>query len=187
MSRTQVPFAVADSSALARSLREQLAKLERQPSHVELLNMLARAGGHRNFQQLRAAALAGPTATPAEQPAPTVDTGKVEQVLRHFDAGGSMLRWPARTNHQQLCLWAIWSQIPGGRRFDEAEINRMIIEAHSFGDHAILRRSLVDAGLVARTPDGRIYRRLQQVPPPEAEAVIAEVARRMGQETRRTG
>lgn len=58
MPKLHVPFATADMSALARSLREQLGKLDHAPSHVEMLNMLARASGHANFQHLRADAQA---------------------------------------------------------------------------------------------------------------------------------
>jgi len=166
MSRTLVPLAISDVSAFAKSLRSQFEALARQPSHVELLNMLARAAGRRNFQQLRAEADSLPAA------APVVDHDKVEKVLRHFDADGRMLRWPGRTSHQQLCLWAIWARIPAGQRMGEAEMNGFIKSAHTFGDHAILRRSMVDAGLLVRTPDGRIYRRIEQLPPPEAIALM---------------
>ncbi|MCF1744514.1 DUF2087 domain-containing protein [Paradevosia shaoguanensis] len=175
MSRPHIPFAVADVSAFAKSLRSQLAGRESLPSHVELLNMLAKAGGHRNFQHFRAGAIAGPMMRETE---PRLDSAEVEQVLRHFDAQGRMMRWPGKTNHQLLCLWAIWARIPSGERFSEAEINAFINAGHSFGDHAILRRGMVDEGLLARTPDGRVYRRIEQVPPPEGQAVIREVLRR---------
>ena len=51
MSRPVFPFAVGDISVLARSLHAQLSQRDGVPGHVELLNMLARAGG---FQQLPA-------------------------------------------------------------------------------------------------------------------------------------
>lgn len=171
---THIPLAVTDVSAFARSLRQQLAKADGQPSHVEMLNMLARANGHRNFQHLRAGAA---EATPE---APDYDHAKVEQVLRHFDEAGRMVRWPGRTHHQTLCLWGIWAYIPAGERLSESEINSLITRAHSFGDYAILRRSMVDAAMLARTPDGRVYRRIEKAPPPEGAALMAEVARRAG-------
>ena len=63
MSRTQIAFASADISALARSLKEQLADLGETPSHVQMLNMLAKSAGYRNFQHLKAEAEAPPVAT----------------------------------------------------------------------------------------------------------------------------
>lgn len=170
MSKQLIPFAVPDLSALAKSLRSQLATLDHKPTHVEMLNLLARASGHANFQALRAGFV--------PQPVP-FDQSRVDKVIRHFDASGRMVRWPSRTNHQDLCLWVIWSRIPTTERLSEAELNAYIIDAHLFGDHAILRRSLVDAGMLARTPDGRVYRRIEQTPPADAVALLDAIAARL--------
>ena len=45
MSRPALPFASGDISALARALERQIAAHDGPPGHVEMLNMLARAGG----------------------------------------------------------------------------------------------------------------------------------------------
>lgn len=177
MPKLHVPLAVADITALARSLREQLGKLDRAPSHLEMLNMLARASGHANFQHLRADAGAQARLS-AEAPEIRADHARVEKVIRHFDAHGVMQRWPGKTNHQTLCLWVIWSHIPPGERFSEGEINAYITAAHSFGDYAILRRSLVNAEMLARTQDGRTYRRIEKKPDPDAAALLAAMAGR---------
>lgn len=178
MSKLHVPYAVSDMSALARSLRQQLASLGQLPSHVEMLNLLARAAGHANFQALRADAQAHDRLT-TDTPEPAADHARIEKVLRHFDETGRMIRWPGKTNHQMLCLWVIWSRIPADQRFSERELNAFIIDAHTFGDHAILRRSLVDARMLARTPDGKLYRRIEKKPDPDATALLAAVGRRV--------
>ena len=67
MPRTFLPFAVDDISALARSLRDQLAARTEPPGHVEMLNMLARAAGDRNFQQFRARTATGGAPQSREQ------------------------------------------------------------------------------------------------------------------------
>jgi hypothetical protein len=181
VSRTPIAFAAPDISAVARSLRSQLAGREAPPGHVELLNMLARSTGHRNFQHFRAQSLArdrlAADAAPAEA---AVDHRLVERVAGHFDREGRMLRWPGRTSHQQLCLWWLWAGFPAGRSLCEAEVNAHLKARHLFGDHAILRRSLCDAGLLARTPDGRVYRRVERRPPPEATALIRHLKARAG-------
>jgi len=182
MSKQLIPFATSDISTLARSLREQLGQLAQSPTHVEMLNMLAKAGGHANFQHLRADAAARGRLSAEPADAALTDHARVEKVLRHFDAEGRMIRWPGRTNHQDLCLWVIWSAIPAKERFSEREINQFIIDGHLFGDHAILRRSLVDAAMLARTPDGRIYRRIEKQPPPDALALLGALAARMGEQ-----
>ena len=53
MSKSLTPFSCDDISALAKSLRKQLQQHESFPSHVEMLNILAKASGLQNFQQLR--------------------------------------------------------------------------------------------------------------------------------------
>jgi hypothetical protein len=181
MPRTPIAFAAPDISALAKSLRNQLAGHSAPPGHVELLNMLARSTGHRNFQQLRAQALArgrpAAGARPAEAPA---DQRRVERVAGHFDSDGRMIRWPARTSHQQLGLWWLWAQFPAGRVLAEAEVNAHLNARHLFGDHAILRRSLCDARLLSRTRDGSAYRRIERRPPADAAALIRHLKVRMG-------
>lgn len=170
MTKQLIAYAHSDLSALAKSLRSQLARLDHKPTHVEMLNLLAQASGHANYQALRAGFV------PAA--APVFNQSRVDKTIRHFDTDGRMIRWPSKTNHQELCLWVIWSRIPANERLNERELNAHIIDAHLFGDHAILRRSLVNAGMLARTPDGRVYRRIEHRPPPDAIALLTEITRR---------
>ena len=171
MSKTLVPFAVPDLSPLAKSLRSQLAGLDHQPSHVEMLNLLAKASGYSNFQSLRTDALT--------EKAPATPSERIEKVIRHFDAEGRMQRWPGKTSHQDLCLWVLWSRIPPGQDFSEREINTFIQAGHSFGDHALLRRSLVDMKMLARTQDGKIYRRIEKQPDADARALMDAINPRL--------
>ncbi len=173
MPRELVPFAADDVSALAKSLRAQLAARPTPPSHVEMLNMLARAAGHRNFQHLRAQADGRTTPERATQdPPPAADQATVLRAARYFDGQGRLKSWPARTSLQNLCLWAVWSKIPPERRFSEREISALLGTLHLFGDHAILRRTMCELGLMTRTTDGRDYRRVEQPPTAEGAALI---------------
>ncbi|MFM8940790.1 MAG: DUF2087 domain-containing protein [Phenylobacterium sp.] len=173
MPRTFLPFAVDDISALARSLRVQLAARTGPPGHVEMLNMLARAAGARNFQQLRAQTASIP-APPAPEAEP--DLALVERTSRHFDAEGRLASWPAKTSLQSLALWGLWSRIPAETVFSEVGFNQRLNAISQIGDPALLRRSMVHAGLVSRSDDCRDYRRIEQRPPPEARTLI----RRLG-------
>ena len=57
MPRQSIPLAIADLSQFSRALGAQLAaRPDKVPSHLSLMNMLARAAGFRNFQHLRAGA-----------------------------------------------------------------------------------------------------------------------------------
>lgn len=170
MPRELVPFAAADVSALAKSLRAQLAGREKPPTHVEMLNMLARGAGHRNFQHLRASRVA--PAPAAEMPATANPSAAVLKAARCFDAEGRLQRWPAQTSIQHLCLWPLWARIPRGRSFTEREISALLARLNLFGDHAILRRTMCERGMMTRTKDGRDYRRVEQRTPAEGAALI---------------
>lgn len=117
MSRDILPFIAPDVSALAKTLGRDLASTEGRPGHVQLLNMLSRAVGYRNFQHFRAVAVAeGRLGSPAPQP----------DVI----------------------------------------------------DYALVRRAMIDVGLIVRTLDGREYRRVERKPPGEALALIRRVEAR---------
>jgi hypothetical protein len=182
MSRTVLPLYSSDISALAKSLREQLLAHESTPSHLELLNMLARASGQRNFQALRAQAVAQNAITNPE-PAPepeAVDYVRVKRLLRFFDAQGRLIRWPGKLSQRLPCLWVIWSRLPAKQVLSEKQVKERLGEMHLFGDHALLRRWLCDHGLVKRTTDGREYCRVEMQPPAEALALIRHLGQGPG-------
>lgn len=193
MTRTIFPMAVADMSAFARSLRQQIVALDHKPSHLEILNLLSRAGGFRNYQHFRAEAKAAdPVGTPepvADRLLPLPDTHpdiqpdekRVMHTLRVFDRAGQITRWPGKRSQQQLCLWYLWSKIPRGRSFSEREIGEFLSALHLFGDPALLRRDLFDLGLVTRNRDGSNYRRVERRPPPE----LGLLTRQIGTEPQR--
>lgn len=177
MYRVMLPYAVSDISALAKSMSRELAAAEGRPGHVQLLNMLARAAGFRNYQHFRAGA-DGAAADPPPPPRPPLDDALVERTARGFDAEGRMTRWPARDAQVRLALWALWARLEAGRAYSEREISEVLKTLHGFGDHALLRRALVDYGLVERTADCREYRRIEQAPPAEALALFKRLAPR---------
>lgn len=172
MSRTPLPLSTGDVSDFARSLRGQLSSCDHTPGHVELLNMLARSAGYRNFQHFRAQCEAQNRLDSPPAPIATVDINLVLRAARYFDTNGSLIRWPGKFSHRGPCLWVIWSKIPPRQEMSEPQINEHINSAHLFEDHALLRRELFDRGMVSRTPDGRVYRRIERQPPPEALALI---------------
>ncbi len=186
MTRVSLPYQVDDLSALARSLARQIADARvapvaaqpdtlapDTPSHLELMNMLARGAGFRNFQHFRASAIAGHKLA---EPATQADMLKVTQALRYFNGAGHMARWPGKTHLQELCLWVLWSRLPKGQTMTEREISAALNQWHLFGDAAILRRMLWTLRMVSRSADGREYLRIEQRPPSDAVALIRAVA-----------
>lgn len=175
MSKQTTPLSVADITPFARSLSKQLQTASEPPSHLVLLNMLARAGGYRNYQHLRALQTAKER---LEVAARAVDFKRVEKALQLFDTDGCLIRWPSKRYVQELCLWVMWSRLPRGEVLQERDVNGILNLSHAFGDPAILRRSLIGMKLVQRKPDGSDYWRIEQTPPPEAVAVIREITAR---------
>jgi hypothetical protein len=175
MSRTPLPLHAEDISAFARSLGGQLKACESAPGHLQLLNMLARSAGFRNFQHLRADAM--PPIQPATiaappQPAAEVSEQRLRRLVRLFDAEGRLARWPSKRGMECACLWVVWSRVEPRRVYGERELNERLAAVHTFGDAALLRRGMCDMGLMTRTRDGREYRRVEAKPAAEALALM---------------
>jgi hypothetical protein len=93
-------------------------------------------------------------------------------VLRAFDVQGRLLRWPHKRAEQVLALWCLWMAFDGKRRYSEREVNEVLNLHHAFGDHCLLRRELVEAKLLTRTPGGAEYRKLAARPDDETAALL---------------
>ncbi len=175
MSRVALSLQIPDLSGFARSLREQLGKRPEPPGHVEMLNLLCRSAGFRNYQHCKGVVEARQRlAAPAPVVEP-IDYALIERALRLFDEQGRMLRWPTRPAQQELCLWVLWSRIESRSRFTEKQIGERLKRWHVFGDHALLRRALVSWRLVQRNQDGSEYRRIEQKPPAELRPLLARL------------
>jgi hypothetical protein len=112
----------------------------------------------------------------ASDPVEKIAARKLERVRRCFDGVGRLQRWPNKRAEQVLVSWVVWSMLPEGTRFSEAEINTMLGGWHDLGDQALLRRELVDLGLLQRTPTGSIYRRANPPVPDDAAASLSAEA-----------
>jgi hypothetical protein len=174
MPRDAIPLSISDTSAFAKTLRDSLASEPTLPGHLAFLGHIARAAGFQNWQHLRANQ---PPAPPTALPEDPADADRVARALRVFDDKGRMARWPNKTNLQGLCIWALWSHLPALREMTEPEVNTILKDWSTFGDHVLLRRSLIDHKLATRTPDGRSYRRTERRPPADARALLAGLKR----------
>ena len=156
MTRESLPLVVDDLSTFAKSLRTQLEAHGAQPGHQTLLNMLARAAGHRNLQALRARPRLPRAALEAARPMSDV----VVRTLNLFDADGRLTRLPAKRSLQLMSLWGLWMHFDAKRPYRESEVNHILNGWHTFGDHCTLRRDLVTQGFLTRTADSAVYTKL---------------------------
>lgn len=169
-----LPFAVPDLSSFARALcaglKARHAETPEPPGHVETLNLVARALGHRNVQALRAALRDLPPADVVAAPVPLSETAR--KALAQFDDQGRLQRWPTKFSVQRLAMWILWTRFDARRPYTEREVNAILKAANDFGDHVTLRRELVNHRLLTRKPDCSEYRKLPARPDDEARALL---------------
>ncbi len=175
MSKTPLPLHVGDISGFARTLRRQMDNLDRIPSHVEMLNLLTKAGGYRNFQHFKAQQDTSHAPREIESTLTEIDLKRIKHLTRHFDGAGKLIRWPKKFTLRMLALWVMWSRIAPRKAHTELEINEILKQNHHFEDHALLRRELVDRDFLKRTADGRQYSRIERRPPTEVVELFRQI------------
>lgn len=185
MTRMLVPLPVPDVSTFAKRLLTELDQREALPSHLELLNLLARAAGLRNYQTLRAAAGAQPKTAAAVPPAappiappavsssaPAALSATARKALLQFDAHGRLVRLPNKLSVQQMAAWALWTRFTVRRKYTEKEVNQILNAHHTFGDQATLRRELVNMKLLGRKSDCSEYWKEPRRPDAEVQSFL---------------
>lgn len=80
-----------------------------------------------------------------------------DEVVLRFLEEGKIKQLPVKESYKQLVLEYLAEKFAIGQQYKEAQINEIIDEWHTFGDYFILRRELVDHGLLCRTPNGSAY------------------------------
>lgn len=175
MTKTPVPLRVDDITDFTRALSRQLG--ETSPSHLTLMNMVARAAGFQNMQHMRATtAAANRLSKPINDT--IADARAVERALHQFDQFGQLLRWPSKRSVQNLALWALWAALPSNTSLTEKMVNEILNKEHRFQDPATLRRTMVSCKMLTRQKDGTDYRRVEREPPLEARTVIRTLSAR---------
>ena len=189
MTRLLVPLATPDLSAFTKTLKGFLDERHEAgkppPSHVELLNLLARAAGMRNFATVKKAALAAAPSVPvvkgSDAPVAAQDgdpislttlSATVRKALMQFDESGRLVRLPNKLSVQQMTMWALWTQFAAHRKYTEKEVNAVANAFHTFGDQATLRRELVNMKLLGRKNDCSEYWKEAQRPSDEVQSFL---------------
>jgi hypothetical protein len=176
MPKISVPYSAADITTVARTLKTALDERHdngaRPPSHLELLNLLARAAGARNFQALKACTPAAPLANePPVAPAAEL-SATARKALIQFDDAGRLVRLPNKFSVQQMVMWVLWTRFAPRRTYTEKEVNAVLNSQHTFGDYATLRRELVNMKLLGRESDCSSYWKEPRRPDAEVRAFL---------------
>ena len=84
-----------------------------------------------------------------------------EEILKQFlDSSGKLKQWPSKQDKRQAALEMLGGRFEPDKTYKEPEVNEIIKSAISFGDHQTVRRELVSAKILERTPDGTKYWRV---------------------------
>ena len=78
-------------------------------------------------------------------------------IMVRFLDGEQIGQLPAKETHKSLILKYLAAKFEIGKEYTEGQVNAIIDEWHSFGDYFILRRGLIDSGLLKRLPNGSKY------------------------------
>lgn len=82
---------------------------------------------------------------------------RTNKIVVRFLDGERIKQIPAKETHKIYVLKYLASKFDTGREYTEAEVNAVIDAWHTFGDYFILRRELIDSGLMKRLPNGSKY------------------------------
>jgi len=81
----------------------------------------------------------------------------VSEIVLRFLEGERIKQLPAKRVHKLAVLKYLASKFETGKDYTEAQVNVTIDEWHTFEDYFILRRELIDSGLLKRLPNGSNY------------------------------
>ena len=82
-------------------------------------------------------------------------------ISRFIDNEGKIIKLPQRRPVRAAILAYLADHFAPDRSYTEREVNAICDEWHTFGDYFLLRRELVESGLLARERDGSRYWRVQ--------------------------
>ncbi len=78
-------------------------------------------------------------------------------IKRFLDDSGKIVQLPQKRIVRLAVLGYLAEKFETNRDYTEKEVNAVCDEWHTFGDYFILRRELVDSGLMCREPNGSRY------------------------------
>ncbi|MEA4921159.1 MAG: DUF2087 domain-containing protein [Clostridiaceae bacterium] len=86
------------------------------------------------------------------------------RIDRFLDKEGKIVQLPQKKKMRYAVLEYLAGKFQLNRDYTEKEVNNICTDWHTFGDYFILRRELVDFGLLNRERDGSRYWRVPVSP-----------------------
>ena len=89
----------------------------------------------------------------------------IQRELKAFlDDEGRVTALPAKHKRQLMAYYWIATALPEGCVWNERELNGVLNGLYTFGDPAVIRRTLVDFGVLERDPYGTRYTLILPLP-----------------------
>jgi hypothetical protein len=80
-----------------------------------------------------------------------------KEIENYLDNHGRIKQWPSKWIMKTKVLTYLSTKFDDEVQYTEAEVNDILKKWHTFNDYFILRRGLIDAGLLKRQLDGSRY------------------------------
>lgn len=146
MSREKNSLEITDLSLFCKNLSKSWP--EKKPSHLALLNLVAKSTGYKNYQHYL---------SHGNAKTGFVLDRKDRRRMRLLDDQGVVIRWPSKFSDQSVIIWYLASQLPMFRDWSEKKVNHWIQNRTAIDDHLRIRRELIGRAILGRTRDGRSY------------------------------
>lgn len=78
-------------------------------------------------------------------------------ITRFLDDSGKITQLAEKKKVRVAILTYLAEKFEANQNYTEKEVNTICDEWHTFGDYFILRRELIDNGLLCREPNGSRY------------------------------
>ena len=86
-----------------------------------------------------------------------------DELLKNcLDEQGRVKVWPKKHARKDAVIQYLAEKFEYDRVYTEKEVNALLDEWHTFGDYFLLRRSLIEYGLLTRDAIGREYRSIKK-------------------------
>ena len=78
-----------------------------------------------------------------------------------LDSNLKLKVWPSKPEKKQSAMEYLASKFEFDKEYEEKEVSEIIRNNHTFNDHPMLRRELINRKLLARTQNGSKYWRIK--------------------------
>lgn len=95
---------------------------------------------------------------------------KSTAISRFLDESGRIVQMPRKQTLRRMLLVYLVTKFEPHTVYTERQVNDICNQWHTFGDYFLLRRELVDSGLLSRERDGSRCWRVAESQPSEQDA-----------------